>query len=258
MMKPKNMSATMDKLLHHKTALITGGGDGFGAAIAQLFAAQGAHVVIADINLKKAQNLADKIGQQALAVKADVTRRDDTQHMVAQTQSHFGSLDIFVANAGFTHRQMPLTQVEEDIFDLVIAVNVKALYYGMQAVVPLMNKGGSIITLGALAATRPRSGLTWFAAAKGFVMSATKAMALELAPQNIRVNALCPAEADEPSLTGFYGPETQSKRQELAEQIPLKRLSQSDDVAKAALWLASDQSSFTTGTLLPIDGGYHL
>jgi len=153
---------------------------------------------------------------------------------------------------------MPLTEVDEDVFDLMIAVNIKALYYGLRAVVPAMPKGGAIITLGAMVATRPKAGLGWFGAAKGFVMSATQAMALELAPKNIRVNALCPIQADQASLTTFYGEESQIRAQELAQQIPLKRLAAADDIAKAALWLASDQSSFTTGSLLPIDGGYHI
>jgi len=245
-------------LLRHKTALITGGGDGFGAAIARIFAKNGAHVVIADINFKKAQNLADSLDTKAMPVKADVTRADDNAHMVAQVQNHFGSLDIFVANAGFTHRQGSMSQVDEDTFDLMLAVNAKALYYGLRAVVPAMEKGGSIITLGATVATRPRAGLGWFGASKGFVMSATQAMALELAPKNIRVNSLCPIEADQTSLTSFYGEQAQTKAKELAQQIPLQRLAYADDIAKAALWLASDQSSFTTGALLPVDGGYHI
>jgi len=242
-------------LLANKTALITGGGDGFGAAIARIFAQNGANVVIADINLKKARDITESIGHQALAIKADVTRADDSINMVAQTQSHFGNLDIFVANAGFTHRQMPMLEVDEDVFDLMLAVNVKALYYGLRAVVPAMKEGGSIITLGATVATHPQSGLVWFGASKGFVMSATQAMAIELAPKNIRVNALCPIQADQTSLTSFYGRQSQTKAQELIGQIPLGRLSSPDDIAKAALWLASDQSSFTTGILLPIDGG---
>jgi len=254
--------------LANKTALITGGGGGFGAAIARLFVAQGANVVIADINFKKAQDLADELGSQALAVKADVTRDDDTRFMVARTQEYFGALDVFVANAGFTHRQMPLTQLDEEVFDLVLAVNIKALYYGMRAVVPLMKAGGSIITVGATIAQHPRPGLAWFCAAKGFVMSATKALAVELAPQNIRVNALCPAEADRTSLEAFYDENTQikreaqakreAKREALAQHIPLGRLTSGDDVAQAALWLASDHSSFTTGSFLPVDGGYHI
>lgn len=248
-------------LLNGKTALITGAGAGFGAAIALRFAHEGANVVIADINLKKAQSVADTIGSKAKAVQADVTRQDDTQTMVKTSLDTFGGIDIFVANAGFAHQQANLTDIDEDTFDLVFAVNAKALYYAIRAVVPIMEQagnGGSIITLGATSVNRPHEGFAWFTAAKGWVMSATRAIALELAPKNVRVNCVCPAEADTGTFETLYGSQALEKLKQRADTIPLGRLSSPRDVANAALWLASDESAFTTGAFLPVDGGYHI
>ncbi|WP_246708084.1 glucose 1-dehydrogenase [Bartonella sp. HY038] len=254
--------------LKGKTALITGAGAGFGAAIAQKLALAGANVVLADINLKKADTIAKHIvtdigktqENTAIAVQADVTREGDIDHMVTKALQHFKKIDIFIANAGFAHPQADVTDVDEPTFDLILAVNIKSLYYAVKALVPHMkeNGGGSIITLGATMAERPQSGFSWFGAAKGWVMSATRALALELAHDNIRVNCVCPAQSDTATFDVFYGSLAEKKRQELINSIPLGRLSNPQDVANAALWLASEQSSFTTGAIIPVDGGYNL
>ncbi|MHC5305724.1 glucose 1-dehydrogenase [Bartonella sp. LJL80] len=250
----------MNKRLAGKTALITGAGAGFGAAMAKRFAAEGAQIAVVDINPVHARNIVEEIGDNAIAITADISHLGDVHHMVEATVAAFGRIDVFVANAGFTHRRMPLEHVSEDVFDLVQAVNVKALYYGVQSVLPVMErqKSGVILTMGAIAVERPRSGMTWFTAAKGWIMAASRAMALELADRNIRVNCLCPAEADTQSLQSSYGDTSKQTVEQLRAEIPLGRLSTPEDVANAALWLASDEAAFVTGAVLPIDGGYRL
>lgn len=250
--------------LKGKTALITGAGAGFGAAIATQLAIAGANVALVDINLKNVENVIKDIAKicdsSTLAIQADVTREDDIQNMVAKTLEDFKKIDIFVANAGFAHQQANVTEVDEHTFDLILAVNIKALYFAVKALVPHMEKngGGNIVTLGATMAERPQAGFSWFGAAKGWVMSATRALALELGSQNIRVNCVCPAQSDTATFDVFYGNLAEKKRKELINSIPLGRLSSPQDVANAVLWLASDLSAFTTGAILPVDGGYNL
>ncbi|RCS24653.1 SDR family NAD(P)-dependent oxidoreductase [Phyllobacterium salinisoli] len=244
--------------LSEKTAIITGAGSGFGAGIAKRFAEEGANVVVADINLKRAEDVAAAIGEAAIPVHADVSRKDDIDSLVASAMQRFGRIDIMVNNAGFTHRNMPLTEVSEDNFDLIFAVNMKALYFSTLAVVPIMEGqgGGSIINTASTTALRPREGLTWYNASKGWVLSATKSMALELAPKNIRANCLCPVEGDTEMLKLLLDEDTPQHRAAVKESIPLGQFSTPRDIANAALWLASDGSSFVTGTALEVDGGY--
>ncbi|KXF78647.1 3-ketoacyl-ACP reductase [Paramesorhizobium deserti] len=244
--------------LNGKVAIITGAGSGFGAGIAKRFAEEGAKVVLADINLKRANGIAGAIGDTAIAVQADVSRKEDIDGLVASAMDRFGRIDIMVNNAGFTHRNMPLTEVSEDNFDLIFAVNMKALYFSALAVVPIMEGqgGGSIINTASTTALRPREGLAWYNASKGWVLSATKSMALELAAKNIRANCLCPVEGDTEMLKLFLEEDTPERRTALKESIPLGRFSTPLDIANAALWLASDEASFVTGTALEVDGGY--
>ncbi|WP_183429113.1 SDR family oxidoreductase [Mesorhizobium sp. RMAD-H1] len=244
--------------LNGKTAIITGAGSGFGAGIAKRFAEEGADVVLADINLKRAGGVAAAIGDTAIAVQADVSRKDDVDELVAAAMQRFGRIDIMVNNAGFTHRNMPLTAVSEDNFDLIFAVNMKALYFSTLAVVPIMEGqgGGAIVNTASTTALRPREGLAWYNASKGWVLSATKSLALELAPKNIRVNCLCPVEGDTDMLKLLLDEDTPERRRALKESIPLGRFSTPLDIANAALWLASDEASFVTGTALEVDGGY--
>ncbi|WP_439273598.1 glucose 1-dehydrogenase [Pseudochrobactrum sp. HB0163] len=246
--------------LKDKIAIVTGAGSGFGAAIARRFAQEGAKVVVADINSKRANDVASAIGQHAVALAADVSRKDDMERLVGSTLQHFGRLDIMVNNAGFAYKSMPLTDVPEDSFDLINAVNMKALYFSSLAVVPVMRKsgGGSIINMASISAKHPRKGLTWFNASKGWVLSATKSMALELAEHKIRVNAICPVESETETLKIVLGLDTQEAREEIRSSIPLGRLSSPEDVANAALWLAGDEAAFVTGTSVDIDGGYSI
>lgn len=246
----------MDRL-KGKVAIVTGGASGFGAGMALRFAEEGAKVVVADLNGDGAKAVASQIGESAVAIGADVSSRADTEAMVKAATDNFGRLDIMVNNAGYTHLNGPLTDVDEEIFDRIYTVNMKAIYHAAQVVVPVMESqgGGSIITTASTAALRPRPGLTWYNASKGWTVTATKSMAVELAPKNIRVNCLCPVAGETGMLASFMGEDTPEKRAMFRASIPLGRLSTPLDIANAALWLASDEAAFITGVALEVDGG---
>ncbi|MGB5839190.1 MAG: glucose 1-dehydrogenase [Brucella anthropi] len=248
------------KRLQDKVAIITGAGSGFGSGMARRFAAEGAKVVLADVNVKRVEDELADIGKNALSVQADVSRKDDMERVARTAFETFGRIDIMINNAGFTHRNMPLTEVTEDSFDLIASVNMKALYYSTQIVVPIMEHqgGGVIINTASATALRPRKGLVWYSASKGWIISATMARALELADNNIRVNCIGPAESDGEALKLFLEEDTPEARAALKATIPLNRFSTPEDVAEAALWLASDAASMVTGTALNIDGGYSI
>lgn len=240
-----------------KSAIITGAASGFGEGMARRFIAEGAQVLIADLNSKKADDLARDLGQGARAIKADVSHKSDITTMVEAAMDHFGKIDIVVNNAGFSHKNDDLTAVEENDFDLIYAVNMKAIFHTTQAVVPLMaqNGGGSILTTASTAGLRPRPGLTWYNASKGWTITATKSMAVELAPHNIRVNCLCPVAGETGMLATFMGEDTPQIRAKFKSVIPLGRFSTPLDIANAALWLVSDEAAFITGVALEVDGG---
>jgi 3-oxoacyl-[acyl-carrier protein] reductase len=243
--------------LAEKIALVTGGGSGFGAGIARTFAREGAKVAIVDINDKAARDVAAEIGESALAVHADVSRRADVEAAVQATVAAFGGLDILVNNAGVAHTRGPLAEVSEDEFDRVLAVNLKSIFLFAKATVPLLRKrgGGVIINIGSTAGIRPRPGLTWYNASKGAVNLLSKSMALELAPDRIRVCALAPTNGDTALLSAFMGGDSHELREKFRASVPLGRLSTPQDVANAALFFASDEAEFLTGIVLEIDGG---
>ncbi|PCJ93472.1 MAG: 3-oxoacyl-ACP reductase [Hyphomicrobiales bacterium] len=242
--------------LEGKSAIVTGAGSGFGEGIARRFIEEGAKVLLVDLNGETAQRAADEIGEGAFAFEADVSKGAQVQAFVDEAVAKFGKLDILVNNAGYTHRNNWLCDVSEDDFDLMIAVNAKALYLAAKAAVPVMQEnGGSIITTASTAGLRPRPGLTWYNATKGFAITATKSMAVELAPHNIRVNCLCPVAGETGMLDRFMGEDTPEKRAQFKASIPLGRLSTPRDIANAALWLASDDAEFITGVALEVDGG---
>jgi 3-oxoacyl-[acyl-carrier protein] reductase len=246
----------MDRL-KDKVAIITGAASGFGEGMAKRFAEEGAKIVVADLNIKGAERVALEIGEAAVAVQTDVSLKSEIDEMVATAIDAFGRVDIMVNNAGYTHRNGDLLQVPEDIFDLITSVNMKAIYYSTLAVAPIMEKqgGGSIITTASTAGLRPRPGLTWYNASKGWAITATKSMAVELAPKNIRVNCLCPVAGETGMLAQFMGEDTPELRAKFRASIPLGRLSTPLDIANAALWLASDDAAFITGVALEVDGG---
>jgi 3-oxoacyl-[acyl-carrier protein] reductase len=250
----------MSERLRGKTAIITGAGSGFGEGMARRFAAEGANVLCADINAKAVDHVAKTItaaGGRAQSVIADVARRDDTARMIETALGAFGRIDIMVNNAGFSHRNAPLETVDEDTFDLIAAVNMKAIYHSTQAVLPVFEKqgGGVILSTASTAGLRPRPGLTWYNASKGWVITATKSMAVELAGRNIRVNCLCPVAGETGMLATFMGEDTEEKRALFRSSIPLGRLSTPKDIADAALFLCSDEAALITGVALEVDGG---
>ena len=244
--------------LKDKVAIVTGAASGFGAEIARQYVAHGAKVAVADINAAGAKAIAAELGDNAIAVTCDVTQRIDIDALVAVTVARWGQLDIVVNNAGWTHRNGPLLDVDEATFDKVYAINVKSIFHMVHAVVPLMRKAhkGVILNVGSTAGMRPRPGLTWYNGSKGAVNLMSKSLAVELGADNIRVNAICPVMGATGLLESFMGmPDTPENRKKFIGTIPLGRLSTPLDIAKAAVFLASDDAEFITGVEFPVDGG---
>lgn len=244
--------------LSNKIAIVTGAGSGFGAAIARAYIKEGARVVLADLNLAAAKEVAAGLGDNASAVACDVSRADQVQAMVRHCVDRFGVPDVVVNNAGTTHRNQSMLEVDEATFDRVFAVNVKSIYHMTRAVVPLMKekKDGVIINIGSVGGIRPRPGLTWYNSSKGAVKVMTKSMAVELAPDGIRVNLISPVMAATGLLQDFMGvADTAENRSRFVSTIPLGRMCDPSDVANAALFLASPEARFLTGVEMPVDGG---
>lgn len=242
--------------LDGKVAIVTGGGSGFGEGIARLFADEGARVAVLDIRKEQADRVAAAIGgHNILALQADVSLRRDIEAALQMILEKFGAPDIVINNAGYTHSNKPLLDVDESTFDRIFNVNVKAIYHMVQTAVPLMLKGngGVIINIGSTAGIRPRPGLTWYNASKGAVNVLSKSLAVELAPR-IRVNAICPVMGETGMLASFMGvADTPENRARFVSTIPMGRFCRPADVAEAALYLAT--SEFITGIELPVDGG---
>ena len=244
--------------LKDKVAIITGAASGFGAEIARIYAREGAKVVIAALNEAGAQAVAAGIGPAAVGIKCDVTKRADIDHAVKTALDKFGTVDIVVNNAGYTHKNQPFLNVDEASFDRCFDVNVKAIYHMINAVVPLMRakKSGVILNVGSTAGIRPRPGLSWYNASKGAANLLSKSLAVELAPDNIRVNVIAPVMGVTGMLGDFMGvPDTPENRARFISTIPLGRLAVPQDIANVALFLASDEAAFLTGVELPVDGG---
>jgi 3-oxoacyl-[acyl-carrier protein] reductase len=244
--------------LQGKVAIVTGAASGFGRGIAERFALEGARVVVADINGQGVREIAAGYGGNMIPVEADVAVKVDVDAMVRTATEAFGGLDIVVNNAGYTHRNQSLLEVEEAEFDRIYAVNVKSIYLSTIAAVPKMERrgGGVILNMASTAGVRPRPGLTWYNGSKGAVITLTKSMAAELAPKNIRVNAINPVMGETGMLERFMGQaDTPENRAKFLAGIPLGRLSRPHDIANAALFLADPASSFITGVALEVDGG---
>jgi len=246
--------------LQGKVALVTGAGSGFGEGIATRFAAEGARVIINDVSVKAGERVAAAInatGGQAQFVAADVSRGDDVATLLKASVSAFGGLDIVVNNAGVSHRNQSMLGVSEAEFDRVYAVNVKSLYWTAQHIVPHFRErgGGAFVNIASTAGVRPRPGLVWYNGSKGAMITISRAMAVELAPDRIRVNVINPVAGDTPLLATFMGEDTPERRAQFISSIPLGRFSQPRDIANAALYLASDEADFITGACLEVDGG---
>ena len=243
--------------LDGKIAIVTGAAGGFGEGIARLFVAEGARVLILDLDLAKATRVAADLGPHALARQCDVSKSADVHASVQACVSAFGTPDIVVNNAGTTHRSQPMLDVDEATFDRVFAVNVKSIYYMTHAVLPILRAKhhGVILNVGSTAGIRPRPGLTWYNSSKGAVNLLSKSMAVELGPDNIRVNAICPVMGETGMLELFMGmPDTPENRKKFLGTIPLGRLSKPIDIANAALFLASQEAEFISGVEFPVDG----
>lgn len=244
--------------LKGKTAIVTGAASGFGQGMARRFAAEGARVAVVDINEAGARAEAAAIGGEAIALGCDVTSQASVDAAIAAVISRFGHVDIIVNNAGWSHRNRPMLEVDEDTFDRVFATNVKSIYLTTRAVLPHMRERGAgvILNIGSTAGLRPRPGLTWYNASKGAVNTMTKSMAVELAPERIRVNAIAPVIGATGLLETFMGmPDTPQNRARFLASIPLGRFSDPGDIAAAAIYLVSDEAEFVTGVVLEVDGG---
>jgi len=247
--------------LQGKVAIVTGAASGFGEAIAQRFAAEGAKVVVSDINDTAGLGVAEAIseaGGTARYQRADVSGSADMAALVADSEEAFGGLDILINNAGMPQRNQPMLDVDEETFDRIFAVNVKSLYHAAIHAVPAFKRsgGGVMVNTASTAGISPRPGLAWYNGSKGAAITLTRAMAVELAPDNIRVNALCPVAGDTPMLNEFLGgTRTDEAYAKFVASVPLGRLSTPQDIANAALFLASDEAEFLTGVCLEVDGG---
>lgn len=243
--------------LTNKTAIVTGGASGFGEAIVKKFLNEGACVVIADINQSAAEALSEELGKNTVAVKSDVGDRVSVKTLKTQAAEAFGLIDIIVNNAGVTHLPTPLDEVSEEEFDRVFQVNCKSVYLMAQAFVPDMKarKSGSILNIASTAGVSPRPHLNWYNSSKGWMNTATRTMAVELASFNIRVNAINPVAGETPLLASFLGEDTPEMRQKFLSTIPLGRFAVPDDIANASCYLCSDEASMVTGVCMQVDGG---
>jgi len=240
-----------------KIAIVTGAASGFGEGIARKFVTEGARVVVADRDGDGARAVAEQLGRHAESVRADVTKAADVEAMVRTAIDRFGGLDVLVNNAGMGHLPQPLEALDEADFDRILAVNVKAIYLAAREVVPRFKaqKRGVILNIASTAGVSPRPRLTWYNASKGWVITATRSMAVELAPFGIRVCALNPVAGETPMLKTFMGEDTPEVRAKFLATIPIGRFSTPEDLGNAACFLCSDEASMITGVAMEVDGG---
>jgi 3-oxoacyl-[acyl-carrier protein] reductase len=246
--------------LEQKFAIVTGGGSGFGEGIATRFAQEGCRVIVNDINVEGGERVAQAIkdsGGEAVFCRANVASSSDWAELLTCSLDNFGKLDIVINNAGTTHQNKSMLDVTDEEFDLVYNVNVKGIYYSARNLVPYFRKqgGGNFVTIASTAGIRPRPGLVWYCGSKAAAIIASQAMAVELAPDKIRVNVVNPVAGDTPLLAKFMGEDTPEIRAKFAAVIPLGRFSQPRDIANACLYLASDEADFITGACIEVDGG---
>jgi 3-oxoacyl-[acyl-carrier protein] reductase len=243
--------------LRGKVAIVTGAGSGFGEGIARSFAAEGARVVVLDRDGVAAGRVASDLADVAVAIEADVREAAAFEQAAGLACERFGGLDILVNNAGVGQTPQPLEELDEEVFERILAVNMRSVYLSARVVVPLLRKQGRgvILNIASTAGVSPRPGLAWYNASKGWVITATRSMAVELAPSGIRVNALNPVAGETPMLKTFMGGDTAEKRERFLATIPLGRFSTPQDMGAAAAFLCSDEASMITGVALEVDGG---
>jgi 3-oxoacyl-[acyl-carrier protein] reductase len=251
--------------LKDKVAIVTGAGSGFGAGIARKFVAEGSKVLLVDLRGDAAEEVAASLGGErvARAFLADVSRAADTKAMVDAAERAFGPLDILVNNAGVGHKPQPLEALDETNFERIYQVNMKSIWLAMREVVPRFKARGKnaqgirgvVLNMASTAGVSPRPRLAWYNASKGWVITATRACAVELAPHGIRVNALNPVAGETPLLATFMGEDTPEMRAKFLATIPIGRFSTPEDLGNAACYLCSDEASMITGVALEVDGG---
>lgn len=251
------MGENRSKRLEGKRAIVTGGASGFGAGIARRFAEEGARVIVADLNGDAARTLAADLGDADLGVKVDVSSAADVAALAETANRLLGGVDIVVNNAGVGHTPQPLDELSDEAFDRIANVNMRAIYLMSKAFVPAMKaqRSGAILNIASTGGVSPRPNLTWYNASKGWVITATRAMAVELAPFQVRVNALNPVAGDTPLLKTFMGADTPEVRAKFLASIPIGRFSTPEDMGAAAAFLGSDDASMITGVALEVDGG---
>ena len=247
--------------LHNKSIIVTGAGSGIGEGIAMRLAAEGAQVIVNDINVAMGEKVAAaivKAGGSASFFAADMTKSADVKALVADAVARYGKLDVMVNNAGWTHLNQSALDVSEDDFDKCYAINVKSIYLSTIHAVPHFkaNGGGSFINIASTAGVRPRPGLTWYNGSKGAVITTSKSLAAELGPDNIRVNCINPVFNPDTGLSAEFagGPLDEVRKAKFRASIPLGRFSTALDVANAALYLASDEADFISGVCIEVDG----
>ena len=246
-----------------KKAIVTGGGSGFGEGIVRKFVTEGARVLVVDRDEAGARRVARDVGDAARVCVADVSNAADVARFFDEADALFGRIDIVVNNAGVGHTPQPLEELAEDVFDRIAAVNMKAIYLAARQAVPRMAAQppgahgirGVILNMASTAGVSPRPRLAWYNASKGWVITATRAMAVELAPRGIRVVALNPVAGQTPLLATFMGEDTPQMRAKFLASIPLGRFSTPEDLGNAACWLCSDEASMITGVAMEVDGG---
>ncbi|WP_313472690.1 glucose 1-dehydrogenase [Brevundimonas sp.] len=251
------MGENRSKRLEGKRAIVTGGASGFGAGIARRFAEEGARVIVADLNGEAARALAAELGDEALGVQVDVSSNADVTALAETANRLLGGVDIVVNNAGVGHTPQPLDELSDEAFDRIASVNMRAIYLMSKAFVPAMKAqgAGAILNIASTGGVSPRPNLTWYNASKGWVITATRAMAVELAPFQVRVNALNPVAGDTPLLKTFMGADTPEVRAKFLASIPIGRFSTPEDMGAAAAFLCSDDASMITGVAMEVDGG---
>ena len=249
--------ANLCNRLTGRVAVVTGGASGFGAGIVRRFVEEGARVAIVDRNLDAAQAMAAEIGDQAVAEGCDVSSNEDVVRMAASVQQRLGPIEILVNNAGIGHTPRPLEELSEEDFDRIFAVNARSVYLTARHLVPAMKAGGkgAILNVASTGGVSPRPNLTWYNASKGWMITATRAMAVELAPFGVRVNAINPVAGDTPLLATFMGADTPEVRARFLASIPIGRFSTPEDMGAAAAFLCSDDASMVTGVAMEVDGG---
>ncbi|KAF6832981.1 short-chain dehydrogenase reductase family [Colletotrichum musicola] len=253
------MTDTKQGRLAGKVAVITGGGHGFGEAIARRFALEGAKVLISDVSQPDGERVASSAPDAISFLKADATSAADWDALFDAARERYGRIDVLVNNAGTTYKNKPTADVTEAEFDRVFAVNVKGIFLGCKALMPRLIKqgeGGVVLNISSIGSVRPRPGLVWYNASKGAVSNATKGLAAEYGPHQIRVNSICPLLSGTGLFESFAGvPDTPENREKFLGNVPLGRLCDSEDVANVCLFLASDEGKFVTGINMEVDGG---